>query len=121
MTIGGQPAADHVRTSLENEFQAREREAVQVKSEKSEAQDKGDSDSDVHRPKKRKTTRGPAEELVPPARSNPRAKQPPRPIKGAASTEIKALKEAHTMQVRALKKEHQTALKEAVFEVRSQQ
>ena len=33
-TFGGDPVADHVRTSLENEFQSREREVVQVKSEK---------------------------------------------------------------------------------------
>ena len=34
-TIGGQPVVDHVHISLENEFRAQEREAVQVKSEKS--------------------------------------------------------------------------------------
>ena len=56
-TIGGEPVADHVRTSLENEFRSREREDVQVKSEKLEAQVTGDSDSDVHPTKKRKTTR----------------------------------------------------------------
>ena len=49
-------------------------------------------------------------------RSDARAEQSPRPTKGAASTEIKALKEAHATEVRALSKEHQTALKEALFE-----
>ena len=119
-TIGGEPAADHVRTSLENEFRSREPEAVQVKSEKSEAQDTGDSDSGVHPTKKRKTTRGLLKELVLSARSDARAEQSPRPAnaKGAASTEIKALKEAHATEVSALKKEHQTALKEVVFEER---
>ena len=118
MTIGGEPVVDHVRTSLENEFRSRERGAVQVKSEKLEAQDTGDSDSDVHPTKKRKITRGLLEGLVLLARSDTRAEQSPRPAKGAASTEIKALKEAHTTEVRALKKEHQTALKEAIFEER---
>ena len=120
-TIGGQPVADHVRTSLENELRAREREAVQVKSENSEAQDIGDSDSDVHRPTKRKTTRGLLEELLSSASNDARAEQSPRPAKGAASTKIKALKEAHATEVRALKKEHQTAQKEAVFEERGKQ
>ena len=91
---------------------------MQVKSEKSEAQDRGDSDSDVHPTNKRKTTRGLLEELVLSTRSDARAEQSPRPTKGAASTEIKALKEAHATEVRALKKEHQTALKEALFEER---
>ena len=114
----GEPIADHVRTLLENEFRSREREAVQVKSEMSEAQDTGDSDSDVHPTKQRKTTTGLLEELVLSARSDARAEQSPRPAKGAASTEIKALKEAHATEIRALKKEHQTAQKEAVFEER---
>ena len=94
-TIGGQPGVDHVRTSLENEFRSREREAVQVKSEKSEAQDTGDSDSDVRPPQKRKTTRGLLEELVLSARSDARAEQSPRPAKGPASTEVRALKKEH--------------------------
>ena len=97
---------------LENESRSREREAVQVKSEKSEAQDTGDSDSNVHATKRRKTTRGLLEELVLLTRSDARAEQSPRSTKGAGSTEIKALKEAHTTEVRALKEEHQTALKE---------
>ena len=118
---------EHVKTGghdrdcdrqLSHEFQSREREAVQVKSEKSEAQYTGASDSDVHATKKRKTTRGLLEELVLSARSDARAEQSPRPTKGAASMEIKALKEAHATEVRALKKEHQTALKEAIFEER---
>ena len=50
------------------------------------------------------------------ARSDAKAKHSPRPAKGAASTEIKALKEAHTTEAHALKSEHRTALKEAVFE-----
>ena len=54
-------------------------------------------------------------------RSDARAEQSPRPTKGAASTEIKALKEAHATEVRALKKEHQTALKEALFEEQRKQ
>ena len=91
---------------------------VQVKSEKSEAQDTGDSDSDVHPTKKRKTTRGRLEELVLSTRSDARAQPSPRPTKGAVSSEIKALKEAHATEVRALQKEHQTALKEALFEER---
>ena len=107
MTFGGEAVADHVRTSLENQFQSREREAVQVKSEKSEAQNTGDSDSDVHPTKKRKTTKGLLEELVLSTRSDARAEQSPRPTKGAVSTEIKALKN-----------EHQTALKEELFEKR---
>ena len=117
-TIGGEPIADHVRTSLENEFRSREREALQVKSEKSEAQDRGDSDRDLHPTKKRKTTGGLLEELVLSTRSDARGEQSPRPTMGAASTEIKALKEARATEVRALKKEHQTALKEALFEER---
>ena len=92
---------------------------MQVKSEKSEAPCTGDSDSDVHRPKKRKTTRGLLEELVPSARSDTWAHQSPRPAKGAASIEIQAHKEAHATDVRTLKKEHQSALKEAIFEQRS--
>ena len=52
------------------------------------------------------------------ARSDARAEHSPRPTKGAASTEIKALKEAHATEVHALKKEHETALKEALFEER---
>ena len=106
-----------MRTSLENEFRSRARGAVQVKSEKSEAQDTGDSDSDVHRTKKRKTTRG-LEEPVLSTRSDARAEQSPCPTKGVVSTEIKVLKEVHTMEVLALKKEHQTALKKALFEDR---
>ena len=51
-TIGGEPVADHMRTSLENESRSREREAVQVNSEKSQAGDTGDSYSDVHPAKK---------------------------------------------------------------------
>ena len=117
-TIEDEPVTDHVRTSMENEFPSREREAVQVKSEKSEAQDTGDSDSGVHPTQKRKTTRGLLEELVLSTRSDARAEQSPRPTTGAASTEIKALKEAHATEVRALKKEHQTAVKEALFEER---
>ena len=74
-TIAGEQVADQVRTSLENEFQAREREAVQVKLEKSEAQDIGGSHSDVHPTKKRKTTRGLLEELVLSTRSDARAEQ----------------------------------------------
>ena len=81
-TIGGEPVADHVRTSLENEFRSREREAVQVKSEKSEAQDTGDWDSDVHPTKKRKTTSGLLQELVLSTRSDARPEQSPRPTKG---------------------------------------
>ena len=88
------------------------------KSEKSEAQDTGDSDSDVHPAKKRKNTRGLLEELVRTARSDARAEQSPRPTKGAASTGIKALKQAHATEVRALKKEHQIAPREALFEER---
>ena len=107
-----------MRTSLENEFRSREQEAVQVKSEKSEAQDTGDSDSDVHCTKKRKTNRGLLEELVLSTRSDAREGQSPRPTKGAAGTEIKALKEAHATEVCALKKEHQPALNEALFEER---
>ena len=114
-TIGRDPVVDHVRTSLENEFRSWEREAVQVKSEKSEAQDTGDSDSDVHPTKKRKTTRGLLQELVLSTSRDARAGQSPRPTKGAASTEIKALTEAHATELRALKKEHQIALKEALF------
>ena len=102
--IGGEPVADHVRTSLENELRSRE-EAVQVKSEKSEAQDIGDSDSDVHSTKKRKPTRGLLEELVLSTRSDARAEQSPRSTKGAASTKIKVVKEAHAPEARALKKE----------------
>ena len=83
---------------------------VQLKSEKAEAQGTGNSDSDVHCPKKRKTTRGLLEELVWSARSDARAEQLARPAKGAASTEVKALKQAHSTEVRALKKEHKTAL-----------
>ena len=116
-TIGGEPVADHGRTSVENEFRSRELDAVQVKSEKVEAQDKGDSDVDVHPTKKPKTTKGTLEEPVFSARSVARAEQSPRPAKGAASTEIKAL-EAHDTVVRALKKEHQSVLKEVVFEER---
>ena len=52
------------------------------------------------------------------ARSDARVEQSPRPTKGAASTEIKALKEAHATEVRALQKEHQTALKQTIFEER---
>ena len=107
-TIGGEPVADHVHTSLENEFRSREKEAVQVKSEKSEAQDTGDSDSDVHPTKKRKTTKGLLEKLVMSARSDAKAEQSPHTAKGAASTEMKALKGAHATEVRAVKKEHQT-------------
>ena len=117
-TVGREPVADHVRTSLENEFRSQEREVVQVKMEKSEAQDTGDSDSDVHPTKKRKTTTGFLEELVLSTRRDARAEQSPRPTKGPASTYIKALKEAHATEVRALKKEHQTALKEALLEER---
>ena len=68
--------------------------------------------------KKRQTTRGLLEELVLSASSDARAKQSPRPAKGATSTEIKALKEAHATEVHALKREHQSALKEAAFEER---
>ena len=117
-TIGGEPVADHVRTSLENEFREREREAVEVKSEKSEVQDTRDWDSDVQPKKKRKTTRSLLEELVSFTRNDARVEQSPRPTKGAASTAIKALKEAHATQLGALKKDHQTALKEALFEER---
>ena len=116
--IGGEPVADHVRTLSENEFWSREREEVQVKSEKSEAQDTRDSNLHVHPTKKRKTSLGLLEELVLSTRSDARAEQSPRPTKGAASTEIKALKEAHAPEVRALKKEHQTALREHLFEER---
>ena len=91
---------------------------MQVKLEKLEAHDRGDSDSDVHPTKKRKTTKGLLDELVLSARSDARAEQSPRPAKGAASTDIKSLKKAHATEVRALKKEHQTALKEAAFEER---
>ena len=117
-TIAGEPVADLVRTSLQNEFRSREQEAVQVKSEKLEVQHKGDSDSDVHPTKKQKTTSGLLEEIVLSTRSDARAEQSPRPTKGAVSTEIKALKEAHAAEVRALKKEHQSALKEEIFEGR---
>ena len=117
-TIGGQTFVEHVRTSLENEFRSRERKAVQVKREKSEAEDTGDSDSDVHPTKERKTNRGILEQLVLSTRRDARAEQSPRPTKGAASTKIKALKEAHATEVVALKKKHQTALKEAPFEER---
>ena len=117
-TMGGEPVGDHVRKSLQDEFRSRKREAVQLKSAKSEAQDIGDSDSDVHPTKKRKTTKGLLEELVLSTRSDARAEQSPRPTKGAVSTEIKALKEANATGVRALKKEHQTALKDALFEER---
>ena len=105
-----------MRTSLENEFRSREREAVQVKLETSEAQNTGDSDSDIHPTQKRKTPRGLLEVLLFSARSDARAKQSPRPTKGAVSTEIKALKEARATEVRAINKEHQTALKRALFE-----
>ena len=108
--------ADYVRTLLENSFRSREREAVQVKSEKSGPQDTGDSDSDVHPTKKRKTIRGLCEELVFSARIDTRAQQSPRPAKGATFTEITAIKGAHATEIPALKKEHQSALKEAGFE-----
>ena len=91
-TIGGQPVADHVRTWLENEIRAGEREAVQVKSEKSEAQDTPNLDSNVYPLKKRKTTTGLFEELVLSPRSYARAEQSPRPANGASSTDIKALR-----------------------------
>ena len=69
-TIGGKTVADHVRTSLENDFEARPREAVQVKLENSEARDKGYSDSEVRPPQKRKTTMGLWDVLVSSARSD---------------------------------------------------
>ena len=97
-TIGGEPVADHVRTSLDNEIWSRERVAVRVKSEKSEARDTRDSDSEVHPTKKLKTTRGLLEELVLSTRSDARADKSPRPTKGAASMEIEALKEAHATE-----------------------
>ena len=117
-TIRGEPIADQVRMSFENESRSREREARQVKLEKSEAQDTRDSDSDIHPTKKRKTTRGLLEEFVLSTRSDARAEQSSRRTKGAVSTEIKALKGAHATEVRALKKEHRLALKEALFEER---
>ena len=109
-----------MHASLENEFRAQEREAIQVKAEKSEAQDTRDSDSDVH-PKKRKTTRGLLEVLVSSARSDARAEQSPHPTKGAMSTKIKALKEVHATEVCVLKKEHHTGLKEALTKERRKQ
>ena len=117
-TMGGGAVADQVRTSLENEFRSREREAVQVKSKKSESQEAGDTDSDVHPTKKRKTTRGLLEELMLLPRSDTRAEQSPAPTQGPTSMEITALKEAHATEVRALKKDHQTASKEEFFEER---
>ena len=49
-TIGGKPVADHVRPLLENEIRAGEREAAQIKSEKSEVQDTPHSDEKVENP-----------------------------------------------------------------------
>ena len=118
ITIGREPVADHVRTSLENEFQSREREAVKVKSKKSEAQDTGDSDWDVHptnsgKPPgaswrswccRQRATQGRSNHHTPHRRLRPRRSR--------------LLKEAHAREVRALKKEHLIALKEALFEER---
>ena len=91
---------------------------MQVKSEKSEAQDTGDPDSDVHPTKKAENHHGPLGGVGVVDKERRKGAQSPRPTKGVASTEIKALKEANATEVGALKKEHQAALKEALFEER---
>ena len=115
-TNRGEPAADHVLTSSENEFGHGNERRCKSSPRSRRPRGRGIWTRTYDPQKSGKPTRSLLEVVVLLATGDASAERLPGLAKGAISTEIMALKEAHATEVRALKKEHLPTLKHATFE-----